>query len=52
MNERDADRAEAVHQIATVLAAAYLRLRFPDPPQHGVDCPETKSESCHGRLTP
>lgn len=32
MNERDADRAEAVRQIAAILAAAYLRLRFPGPP--------------------
>ena len=49
MNERDADRAEAVRQIAAILAAAYVRLRFPE---RGVDCPETKSESCDGRLTP
>jgi hypothetical protein len=32
MNECDADRAEAIHQIAAILAAAYLRLRFPAPP--------------------
>ena len=32
MNERDADRAEAVRQIAAILAAAYLRLRFPEAP--------------------
>lgn len=52
MNERDPGRAEAVQQIATILAGAYLHLRFPaaQPPQ--VDCPETKSESCDGRLTP
>ena len=48
MNERDADRAEAVRQIAAILAAAYVRLRFPE---RKVDCPETKSESCDGRLT-
>ena len=40
MNERDADRAEAVRQIAAIFAAAYLRLRFPDPEQKRVDCPE------------
>lgn len=40
MKERDADRAEAVRQIAAVLAAAYLRLRFPEPPQAQVDCAE------------
>ena len=52
MNDREPDRAEAVCQIATILAVAYLRLRFPDPPPKEVDCPETKSESCDGRLTP
>ncbi len=52
MNDREVDRAEAVHQIAAILAAAYLRVRFPDPPSAVVDCPETKSESCDGRLTP
>ena len=40
MNERDADRAEAVRQIAVILAAAYVRLRFPEPPQKVVDCAE------------
>ena len=40
MNERDADRAHAVRQIAAILAAAYLRLRFPDSPQNAVDCAE------------
>jgi hypothetical protein len=49
MNERDVDRAEAVREIAAILAAAYVRLRFPE---RAVDCPETKSESCDGRLTP
>lgn len=45
MNDRDPDRAEAVQQIASVLAAAYLRLRFPEPSERAVDCPETKSDS-------
>jgi hypothetical protein len=45
MNDRDADRAEAIRQIATILAAAYVRLRFPEPPQKVVDCPETKRDS-------
>ena len=40
MKERDADRADAVRQIAAILAAAYLRLRFPDSPQNVVDCAE------------
>jgi hypothetical protein len=34
MNDRDVDRAEAVRQIAAILAAAYVRLRFPDPSFH------------------
>ena len=45
MNERDADRAEAVHQISAILASAYVRLRFPELPQKAVDCPETKRDS-------
>ena len=31
MNDRDSDRTGAIHEIAVVLAAAYLRLRFPAP---------------------
>ena len=48
----DPDRGEAVRAIASILARAYLRLRFPDPPPPPVDCPETKSESCDVKLTP
>jgi hypothetical protein len=44
MNELDTDRTEAERQVATILAAAYLRLRFPSPSPQEVDCPETKSE--------
>lgn len=51
MNDRDNGRADAIHNIAVILAAAYLRLRFPEPSQPQVDCPETESDSCHGRLT-
>ena len=51
MNDCDPDRGEAVREIATVLATAYLRLRFPAVPPPVVDCPETKSESCDGGLT-
>ena len=40
----DPDRDEAIHQVAAILAAAYLRLRFPAPPQ--LDSSET--ESVHG----
>ena len=36
MNERDPDRAEAIRQIAEILAAAYLRLRFPRKPQNAL----------------
>ena len=31
MNDPDVDRTEAIRQIATILAAAYLRLRSPLP---------------------
>jgi hypothetical protein len=40
MKERDVDRADAVREIAATLAAAYLRLRFPEPLQKEVDCAE------------
>jgi hypothetical protein len=50
MNDRDPDRTGAIREIATVLATAYLRLRFPEAPPPVVDCPETKSESCEGGL--
>jgi hypothetical protein len=40
MKESDADRADAVRQIAAILAAAYLRLRFQEPRQKEVDCAE------------
>lgn len=40
MSERDPDRAEAVREVAAILAAAYFRLRFPEPPQNEVDCAE------------
>ena len=46
MNDPDADRAEAIHQIAAILATAYLRLRFPAPASPQLDSPET--ESVHG----
>ena len=40
MNDRDADRAEAVRQIAAILGAAYVRSRFPEPLRKEVDCAE------------
>jgi hypothetical protein len=51
MNDSDPDRTDAIHQIASILAGAFLRLRFPASRQNEVDCSETKSESCVGRLT-
>jgi len=52
MNDSEPDQADAIHQIASILAGAFMRLRFPASPQNEVDCPETKSESCGARLTP
>ena len=49
MHDAEVHRAAAIHQIASIFAVAYLRLRFPDP--LAVDCAETKSESCDVRLT-
>jgi hypothetical protein len=46
MNERDDDRTETIRQIAAILAAVYLRLRFPEQPPPRLDSPET--ESAHG----
>ena len=49
MNDPDVDRAEAIHQIAIILASAYLRLRFREPTHAPGDCSETESDSCGGR---
>jgi hypothetical protein len=46
MNDPESDRAEAIHQIAVILASAYLRLRFPAPAPPQLDSPQT--ESVHG----
>jgi hypothetical protein len=46
MNDPKIDRAEAIHQIASILATAYLRLRFTAPTSPQLDCPET--QSVHG----
>ena len=40
MNDTEPNRAEAIHQIASLLATAYVRLRFPNSPQNAVDCAE------------
>jgi hypothetical protein len=52
MNEPGPEHEEAVRTIASILAGAYLRLRYQDQPPPPVDCPGTKSESCDVRLTP
>ena len=46
MKDPEFDRAEAIHQIAVILAAAYVRLRFPAPASPQLDSSET--ESVHG----
>ena len=46
MNDPDPNRAEAIHQIASILATAYLRLRFPAPTVPQLDSSET--QSVHG----
>ena len=43
MNDPDVDRAEAIHQIAVILASAYLRLRYPAPATPQLDSSETES---------
>ena len=40
MNDTETDRAEAIHQIASLLATAYLRLRFPNSQHKEIDCAE------------
>ena len=50
MPNHDQLTADAIREIANLLAAAHLRLRFPEPPTR-LDSPETKSESCDSRLT-
>ena len=46
MNGHDSDRTEAIQQIAAILAAAYLSLRFADPAPQRLDSAE--KESAHG----
>ncbi len=40
MNDREPNRAEAIHAIASLLATAHLRLRFPESQHKQVDCAE------------
>ena len=43
MNDPEFDRAEAIHQIAVILASAYVRLRFAAPASPNLDSSETES---------
>jgi hypothetical protein len=49
MRDSDPDRAEAVRVIAEILAAAYLRLRFPEISPSKVDCAENTRPHVSGR---
>lgn len=51
MPDHDPARDATIQEIANLLAAAYLRLRFPDQPGQ-LDSPETESDLCDSRLTP
>jgi hypothetical protein len=42
MPDHDPAIDDAIHEIANLLATAYLRIRFPDRPSQ-VDSPETES---------
>jgi hypothetical protein len=47
----DSERAEAIYRLASILASAYLRLRFPEPSRQQLDCADAESDSCDSRLT-
>jgi len=49
----DADRLvdDAIREIASLLAAAYLRIRYPKSQPNCLDSSETKSRHVTGRLT-
>ena len=51
MANHDPALDDAIREIAALLATAYLRLRFPDPPSP-LDSAETESDTCDNRLTP
>jgi hypothetical protein len=51
MPDHDPALADVIHQIANILAAAYLRLRFPEPAPL-LDSPQLESDSCEEGLTP
>ena len=48
MPNHDPPLDDAIHEIANLLATAYLRLQFPDQPRQ-LDSPETESDSCDSR---
>lgn len=50
MPDHDPALDAAVHEIANLLAAAHLRLRFPSSPEQ-LDSPENPSDSCDCGLT-
>jgi hypothetical protein len=43
MRDRDAALDSAIHEVATILGDALVRLLFPDPASSQVDLPETES---------
>jgi hypothetical protein len=51
MPDHDPALGTTIREVANLLAAAYLRLRFPDPLSR-LDSSETESDSCDSRLTP
>ncbi len=51
MPDPDPAPGDVIHEIANLLATAYLRLRFPDPPGR-VDSTETESAHVTEELTP
>jgi hypothetical protein len=51
MPDHDPALDATIRDVASLLAAAYLRLRFPDPPCP-LDSPPLESDSCDSRLTP
>jgi hypothetical protein len=51
MPDPDPALDDVIREIAHLLATAYLRIRFTDPPGR-VDSPETESVHVTGELTP
>ena len=51
MPDHDPALDDVIREIAALLAAAYLRLRFAVGEQNRLDSVETESDSCDDRLT-